>query len=151
MDYSDDLAASITCPALDRTFPALEAFYDVHVSQASELFGQAPFFDRDALKVGGIVERYAMDDLFPGGDPLLATFSPFWLPGFACRSSNLYFVLRTGGGVLDEFFKVAMDGFNHLRTYTFIHEGCSGSFVYRTHGEFKHLESLNAIPAIRIG
>ena len=75
---------------LGKVFLAPDWFDGVDIGDDGDLFGRAPWFDRDALGVENLLEDY--DDgegWLPGGVPIAAVRTWCWRFQFACCDDDL--------------------------------------------------------------
>lgn len=149
-----DRSLVISVQSLGKVFPAPDSYDGIDIGDDAELYGQAPWFDRDALSNNSLilVERYAEDGWLPGGLPYAATGTWCWRNQFACRDVDLIVGHnRTLRGVRGGFARMAMNGFNRLSTWIApAAELQSTMFLYRTFTEREYLTRIAAIPVATI-
>ena len=134
-----------------KNFPAPRLLKNADYTRESELFGAAPWFDRDMIDNDILIKRYATDGWLPGMVPVEAVTSWCWRMQYACRDNDLFVSVRVSREqARAKFARAAMDGFHRIKTWTRVFPSQSCFFMYRTAGEQEYLERLNRIPAATI-
>ena len=133
--------------AKNKYYPAPVAYDDAGPFDNSTLYGQAPWFDMDAVLAGHIIPRYEYQDFLPGGIPLSAMATESWRRQYCCYDSDLRVGHgRTLAGVRTDFAKAAYAGLNRFLTFTPIPDHIRADlFLYRTQGEIEYVNSLHRV------
>lgn len=150
MSDENDRSRQIEVDRLGKVFTAPDWFDGVDIDDDDDLFGRAPWFDRDALDLENLIGDY-QDEVgwLPGRIPIAATETWCWRFQFACCDKDLVVGHgRTLLGVRREFARHAMNGFNGVMTWIAPPiEANSGMFLFRTCTEREYLTNISAIPA----
>lgn len=145
---------AIYVPALRFHFPAPALFDEADPTGSDQdnklLWGSAPWYNRDALNVVGLMEHYVGDDDYlPNGIPLGSIRSWCWRHQFSVRAADLKIPYgRTLESVRGDFALAVNNGLNRLRSTVLIEPELGvDMFVYRTQGEVAYVDSLNELTA----
>lgn len=152
-DDEVDISLCITVNSLGKTFQVPTTYDEISIADDSNLYGQAPWLDRDAVLTDGLVEEYVEeDDWLPYNIPIAAMNTWCCQNQFCCRDMNLVIIHnRTLAGFRAEFALKVMDGLNGINTWQVpAKEMETGIFLFRRYSERAYLTNLNAIPMATI-
>ncbi len=147
-----DRSQPIYCRELDKHYPAPSRFDDASPLEWNrdnlELWGAAPWLDRDAIDIDWLMESYADDDeCLPGSIPLSALGSFSWRRQYSISDADLHVpVSRTLKGVRGDFAYQVYTSLEKLLTFQDIPDDLRCDlFAYRTRGEIGYCRAASQL------
>ena len=154
-----DRDTAVVIASLNKTFPAPSEYDDLRIQNRNDatvrVFGQAPWFDRDAVEAAdNHMERYldSSGSHLPGAIHVSSLQTFAWQRQFCIRDNELRVpVQRTLAGIRADFARSANGGLCRLFEVDTIPATMNvDMFVYRTRGEVDYVQALSEIPVATI-
>lgn len=149
---TSDRSRPISLPGTAEVYPATVEFNDMSLVPDRDLFGRDLWFDLNAVKQGGIIQRYVYSDgVLPGYTSFSAMKTQTWSMRFCCRNDDLRFQWQAS--LIDARKAFARQAYNSINCLLLFREVPNkyhvDAILYRTFGEVPYVEYLEVVTAIQ--